>query len=460
MSKSQRSNPFDYKLPMLKSWDGNPQAFRPYEKKVKLICKSFMKRTRAAYKHAAATIKDRKEIFLTVTTAACDLEEHINGVYEWVMQNLPLRAIKWDDGRTLSQAAKDHIDYVNKGILRMHAEIKNFETYAYNKERRSKYWHDTVRHQDIMLKQAQRHRAHIKTLFLDARKNYPYIRDKYRNRLMRLALAEVAKGNRSGRVGERDMTMTDLLKIGIPAVDIVGPWWPRTADIKSPMDYVDFTDRHSDIRIPGRLNVSRGVSDSQAPSVDDWLAVIDLDSGDRELREVCFQYYLRHKAAPSVKWARERSNQLEQERAKKEIEEQIPSVRLWLEYVESWLDDKKIVIPILPGSEWKVLGPKDAENLCETAKRDGLCVLDVISHFVGDAHDEGVSRKERIWRNSDAVLKRCDEEGVCSLVLCTDPKRRTIVGLDKDGVCTSAHHCTGVRNEVDKDAWEYFRKRG
>jgi hypothetical protein len=284
--------------------------------------------------------------------------------------------------------------------------------------------------------------------------------------MMKLAIAEVASGKKPGRLTEEVLTMTDLLKIGVPAVDIVGPWWPRTPDIKSPMDYIDFTDKHSDIRILTDPNTTRGVTDRESPSHDDWLHIIGLDGGDRELREACFQYYLRHKAAPSVKWAQERSNQLDEERAKKEIEGQIPSVKLWLEYSEAWRDTFKIKIPTLPGPEWKVLGPKDAKKLCETATRDGLCVLDVITSFVeADDYDSDQEEEAAEMRKYDArtspysepMLKHCDEEGVCSLILCTDPKRRTVVGLNAEGVCTSEHHCTGNGNKVDKQAWEYFK---
>ena len=49
-----RSNPFDYTLPLMKSWDGRPAAFKPYHKRVKHIFESLMRRLRAAYKRGVA----------------------------------------------------------------------------------------------------------------------------------------------------------------------------------------------------------------------------------------------------------------------------------------------------------------------------------------------------------------------------------------------------------------------
>jgi hypothetical protein len=482
MSKSRRSNPVDYKLPLMKSWDGYPKAFKPYQKRVKLICESFMRRIKAAYKRRLARIPNhailkhytRKQLDayeLQLSQEACEAEDGTNKLYTTLMEDLTPDRLGWGGGpydvRNRIDVANDYIKHASDAIKRGHVWIKEYEHYAYKDVINNSKYHGEQTDREQQLAWAKHNREYIRKLYLSVRQRFPYVREKYRNRMMKLAIAEVASGNKPGRLTEQVLTMTDLLKIGIPAVDIVGPWWPRTPDIKSPMDYIDFTDRHSDIRILTSPDVVRGVTDRMSPSHDDWLFVIGLDGGDRELRDACFQYYLRHKAAPSVKWAQERSNQLEEERAKKEIEGQIPSVKLWLGYSETWLRTGRILVPILPGPEWKVLGPDDAKKLCETAKRDGLCVLDVITSFVeGDDYDSEQQEEAAEMRKhdprtspySEAMLEHCDDEGVCSLIFCTDPKRRTVVGLDANGICTSEHHCTGVQNEVDTDAWKYFRK--
>jgi hypothetical protein len=483
MSKSRRSNPVDYKLPLMKSWDGNPKAFKPYQKRVKLICESFMRRIKAAYKRRLARIPNHASLKhytkkqldayeLQLAQEACEAEDGVNKLYTMLMEYLTPDRLGWGGGpydvRNRIDVANDYIKHANDTIKRGHVGIKEYEHYAYKDVINSSKYHDERTDREQQLAWAKQNREYIRKLYLSVRQRFPYVREKYRNRMMKLAIAEVASGNKHGRLTEQVLTMTDLLKIGVPAVDIVGPWWPRTPDIKSPMDYIDFTDRHSDIRILTRPDVTRGVTDRESPSHDDWLHIIGLDGGDRELKEACFQYYLRHKAAPSVKWAQERSNQLEEERSKKEVEGQIPDVTKWLKYSKIWRDKGKVVIPIMPGPEWKVLGPQDARKLCETAKRDGLCVVDVITEFIHpdtyDTEDEDTARQlredePRDGSLSDGLRDYCHHEGVVTLVLCTDPKRRTVVGLDDNGECTSEHHCTGVQNEVDKQAWEYFREK-
>lgn len=478
-----QNNPFDYKLPLMKSWDGYPKAFKPYQKRAKLICASMMRRLKAAYKRRLSRIKSDDNLIkhypkkqldayeLQLAQEACEAEDGVNKLYTMLMEYLTPDRLGWGAGpydvRNRIDVANDYIRQANDTIRRGNVGLKEYEHYAYKDIINKSAYKSEDTDRELQLAWAKHNREFIRKLFLITRQKFPYIRPQYKNRLMRLAIAEVASGNKPGRLTEEILTMTDLLKIGIPAVDIVGPWWPRTPDIKSPMDYIDFTDRHSDIRIIGRPDVTRGVTDRESPSVDDWLHVVNLDGGDRELREACFQYYLRHKAAPSVKWAQERSNQLDEERAKKEIEGQIPSVKLWLRYSETWLRTGRILVPILPGPEWKVLGPNDAKKLCETAKRDGLCVLDVITSFVeGDDYDSEQQEEAAAMRKhdprtspySEALLEHCDDEGVCSLILCTDPKRRTVVGLNANGICTSEHHCTGVQNKFDAGAYEYFKK--
>ncbi len=479
MSASRRSNPVDYKLPLMKSWDGRPAAFKPYQKRVKLICESFMRRLKAAYKrgvtHADTAFYvggTAKQYWLSaIAQEAVELEEGINKLYTMVMEYLTSDRLGWGspyETRNAVDVANSYIRHANDVLMRGHKSVRGFEAAALSKLRGSQSYYEKPTHREHVLRVTKREREFTRKMYLILRQQYPYIREKNRKRLMRVAMHQIEAGNKPGYFRERAVTMTDLMKAGIPAVDIVGPWWPKTPDIKSPADYIDYMDRHSDIRLLNDPSTTRALGDFESPAVDDWLHIVGLDGGDRELREACMQYYLRNKAAPSVKWAQERSNQLDAERAKKEIEGSIPEVTKWLKYSKVWRDKGKVIIPILPGPEWKVLEPQDARKLCETAKRDGLCVVDVIEGFIDpDPYDHDDEETAQRIKNDDPrdgalssdLLNYCNDEGVCTLILCTDPKRRTVVGLDKDGNCTSEHHATGVQNKVDKAAWEYFRAK-
>jgi hypothetical protein len=61
-------------------------------------------------------------------------------------------------------------------------------------------------------------------------------------------------------------------------------------------------------------------------------------------------------------------------------------------------------------------------------------------------------------RTSKSIYKQSKSENFVTLIFSTDPKRRTVVGLNELGICTSEHHCTGIQNKVDKLAFEYFKK--
>lgn len=208
------------------------------------------------------------------------------------------------------------------------------------------------------------------------------------------------------------------------------------------MGFINWCDTHyGDITVDVEHVVR--YKDFASPDPASWLSVARLDSGDRSLRDAIVHYYQRHKAAPSVEWARRRSNELETERKQQKLTQQIKPVTAWLTASEMALKQKLFAAPRL--TEWRVVTPADATELCTRAQRDGLCVVDAISRLATGSDD------------MDTWVDRCTSEGVCTLLFSTDPTCRTIVGLDADGVCTSEHHCTGRDNEVDEEAWKRFK---
>lgn len=455
MSASRRSNPFSYKLRTYKTGDNIAALMAENRRRCKHIYSSFMRRLKAAYRHVM-TLPDTPWRN-TVTGVIADYVESLNSGYNACLREL-VPPSEWRMSLALvpqNEVANYNIGRAQNQIHRSNDEVSSQEKTAYtmlgsqrllhNKQTLRRIYPQIASRSDLS-NTTKEHNERLKKRLTLLKKYYPYVRPAYMKRLIALARTE-----------NFNVHLIDLVKAGIPAADVVGPWWTRTTHIKSPMDWVTLDGKH----------MPRHYPDYMSPTPSEWLDNIGLDGRDPALFASVENYYTRHKAAPSVKWAQERSNQLEAERAKKEIEGQLASVRLWLEYSEAWLETGKILIPILPGPEWKVLGPKDARKLCETAKRDGLCVVDVITSFVeGDPHDADQQEEAEQMRKHEArtspysehMLKHCDEEGVCSLVLCTDPTRRTVVGLDANGICTSEHHCTGIQNKVDREAWEYFRK--
>jgi hypothetical protein len=156
---------------------------------------------------------------------------------------------------------------------------------------------------------------------------------------------------------------------------------------------------------------------------------------------------------------------LEETRKEAEIKDQLPDVESWLRVSRDWRKDPQMVaIPDMPDPTFRIVEPRDAKLLCERAKKDGLCVIDVIQNdlmdedpYDGETPEECVDEEELEEYHDDPLFVRSKAQGVCTLIISTDPQRRTVVGLNEKGICTSEHHCTGKNNQVDKLAWEYFR---
>lgn len=190
-----------------------------------------------------------------------------------------------------------------------------------------------------------------------------------------------------------------------------------------------------------------------------------MDGSDGLLVEGVEHYWRQNKQVPSEHWVRRRSNELTEERTNAEIKDQIPDVEAWLGASQGWRRAKPpmVKIPPMPDPTFHVVAPSEAADLCRRAKRDGLCVIDVIQNQLmeedpyGERPEDALDEDELELYKEDPVFARSKAEGVCTLIVSTDPQRRTVVGLNEEGKCTSEHHCTGKNNAVDKIAWEYFK---
>lgn len=272
---------------------------------------------------------------------------------------------------------------------------------------------------------------------------YPFVSKKNMHRLGN-AIKSVVIGKPAIDTRDGYVLARDLLTFGIPAAEIAGPWYDKKK-FKSPLEWV----KHS------TTMESKSFGYFASMSMRDWIRDNGLDDDDRHLRDSTQHYYEHEGHAPSVAWAQRRSRELEEERENKDIEAQLPKVEEWLTESAYWrrsADFAEVQIPTMPDPTFRVLRQSDGELLCRMARRDGLCVVDAITDIV----DNGAYADEE--RTSKSWYKKSKEEGFVTLVISTDPKRRTVVGLNDAGICTSEHHCTGIQNKVDKIAFEYFRK--
>ena len=469
MSRSRKSNPISYRLAGIKpkgdsQYSETCRELSNHRKQVTYIFRSFMKRLKAAYAYKVKEISSSKamredtikhELALWALWLN-NVTEEINEQFNAIMD--ALTPTKWKpksitDVRNFCDIADLEVNAANKGIGSALQAIKALEAKAFRTHREQAKDPSGFTEHEHQVYQARIWNKNLKSLLLELKKNYPYIREKYRVRLAKIIFVFIEEERKNWAINRApksifshgNYTMPDLLKIGIPASDIVGPWWFRTKDIKSPMDYINHIDcRHPSIETPDGGAMS--LRNFESPDEKRWLSFYGLDFQDPTLIASIRNYYHHHKAAPSVEWARRRSNELEAERKQQAMAKQIKPVTEWLKASERALKACKIGIPPTH-REWRVVKPDDAKELCERAQRDGLCVVDVLSRMATDSDDE------------DDWLDRCEREGVCSLLFSTDPDCRTIVGLNTDGKCTSEHHCTGRDNEVDEEAWEYFREK-
>jgi hypothetical protein len=324
--------------------------------------------------------------------------------------------------------------------------IKNYEAECFQRVRGAKHIKHLSRDRGSTLPNWT---STVQAILTRVRTAYPFVSKKNLHRLGNairyLVIGKDAIDTRSGYILARD-----LLTFGIPAAEIAGPWYDKKK-FKSPAEWVKHSTKME----------SKSFGFFSSMTIRDWIRENGLDDDDRHLRDSVQHYYDREGHAPSVEWARRRSNELEEERAQKEMADQLPRVEEWLEASAYWrrsADYATIDIPKMPDSTFHVLKPGDGEALCRAAKRDGLCVVDTITDLVDDAE----SRGRGLYEDEDEAFtkklyKLSEESDVVTLIMSSDPKRRTVVGLNSEGICSSEHHCTGIQNKVDLEAYKYFR---
>jgi hypothetical protein len=459
----RKSNPISYKLRAVVDRHAVDLHLKALRKQVVYIFRSFMKRMRAAYAFrvkqlnaSTALREDTKQHELRMWASACsDQEEEINTLFNQITD--ALTPTKWKatyrgtfDVRNFDTIANANIDDCNKGIRTGEDWVKRIEERGHKAMRNLAKDKSGFTEREHEIYQTRIYRKNLTALMLELKENYPYIREKYRTRLAKLIFAFIQDERKHGGINRGpksvfhapNYTMTHLVKIGIPAADVVGPWWPRVDDIKSPMGFIDWVDTTcGEVKIDGEIV---RYYEWKSPDEKSWLTSIGLDWQDARILTSVRHYYRQHGAVPSATWARRRSNELEEERKQQEMIRQVKPVTEFLKASARALKACTIGVPPLQ-KEWRIVKPEDAKELCERAQRDGLCVVDAVSRLVTDSDDE------EDW------LDRCNREGVCTLLFSIDPNCRTIVGLDGEGKCTSEHHCTGRDNEVDEEAWERFK---
>lgn len=404
---------------------------------IRRIFASLRKRVQAAYAaHRAHIIRE------------CSMDV----IQRRVPRNVDYELKSWDDRTAM---ARDRLAQKEEAALRHHVAsrsqehasmvplkvrdgikiVREYEADAFQSARAQKHLASLRKRGAAETKPTEEWQAFLTRV----RRAFPYAAKEYPERLL---AAVTEYGRRLRKVGRSplevalhiegaDFNSLYLQAAGIPASTIAGPW---VTPGRRPQEWLSSTGE-------GHRYMSATVTD--------WLHDIGLDGDDRELSRRIMNYAIENKRVPSKQTAREINNQIEHERQQKEIEENIDAVRSWLNCSAHWRRGNDVSIPPLLDA-WRVVTPRDAEDLCRRAQKDGLCVVDVLSHIMNDA-DEGDEAE-------DPVFEKSKKEGVCTLLFSIDPKRKTIVGLDEDGVCTSHHHCTGRDNKLDPEAWEYFKR--
>lgn len=450
-----KSNPVPYRIqPVATLRDISRRIMQ-----VRQIFSSYRKRARAAYTFKREQIKNNlkqydgvkdydaakaKELKSWDDEAHCREQMFANSESKIMahMQKLMLME-DWTE--------KERVDSFNATVDRYNTEIRwprvdmvsgleSFEKLAYH-EVRQKAKHkksDGVVGSMTTRTSSARVKGEILT---SVKARYPWVTAKNKPRLLRVVAGYFQVTHRFPR--PEDIYPYMLTAAGIPAAEVAGPWWTRSEKVKSPMDWIRVQSE------PGNALFSR------SPGPSNYIANLGVDAHDHKLVDSVAQYYKHNKQVPSATWVRQRANELEAERKEVEIAGQIVDVESWLRASSGWRKNKDIEAPKLPEG-WHYVMPSQAEKLCRMAQRDGLCVIDVITGLVGD--DMGDMTEEEFEDASDPVLVKSIAEKVCSLVIHQDPKIRTVVGLNEDGVCSDHHHCTGKNNEFDKDAWELFKR--
>jgi len=456
MSKSRRSNPVSYQVDAITLERQIPSRI----KQLLAIFSSVRKQARAAYVFWRKNIESGG-LYKTLDTQAkvertlkalddeaAKMERDFQKAEVYCLQHADPKQWVFQPEGPMTMGWNDHISLVRPIINNVVSILQGFQNRAYGNHRYESRGKKTIRIGQGVITPF---RPTMKfDVFKELKQRYPYISAKNKIRLIKLYNAWFEVSGRFPRAG--DIRPPQLIDAGIPAAEVVGPWFTRTKTVKGPMDWI-------------REKTVWNQANTRSPGVLQWLLAIGLDSNDHRLADSMHQYYHHHGRVPSAQWARQRNNELEEERKQAEIKDQIPDVESWLKYSREWRKEPELVdIPDMPDPTFHIVEPWEAADLCLRARRDGLCVIDVIVNELmnedpyGESPEDVLDADKLADYQADPVFERSKAMGVCTLIISTDPKRRTVVGLNEKGICTSEHHCTGKNNEVDLVAWEYFRK--
>ena len=355
--------------------------------------------------------------------------------------------VAWEQARTLAGMAgtmleKDRLYNAQKIINDSKAFIRNYEAACFQRVRGARCIKATTTGKKTIFGDAWTPK--VRSIINRARSAYPWITTKNLSRLTKAVRPFVIGKDPDIMSGYLPTEM--LLSYGIPAVEIAGPWYDKKT-FKSPMEWVKYKVQ----------TVSGKHPHFSSPTIREWITANGLDENDRQLRDSIQNYFDGHKSAPSVAWAQRRQSELEQERQEKDIEENAEVVQEWLYASKEWRLRDDVYVPPMPDSSYRIASPMDAHEICRRAAKDGLCVVDRLKDMVETAQGKRGYREGDDENNDEILFNVANDEGVVMLVLLHDKQYRTVVGLNVEGICTSEHHCTGKNNELDKNAWEYFR---
>jgi hypothetical protein len=392
------------------------------------IFDSMRRRARAAFTYRWESIKNKD------TIVADKIKKHAEAVEKTLGDSWGY--CKWVMASDKGDYAKHELVQIG-GINAANKILKLYEEECF-KAVRDMAWHKKAVQVGKKSVLGEAWTPNVRAILLRVRSAYPWVTSKNLHRLAK-AIQPMVIGK--PKIDTRDgyVVAADLLAFGIPAAEIAGPWYDKKK-FKSPVEWV-------------RNKEGIAFSYLSSETMRGWMNTNGLDENDRQLRDSIKNYFDQHRAAPSVAWARRRQNELEEERTQKDLEAQLTPVEEWLESSYYWRHSEDVTVPPMPDPTFHVLCQGDAELLCRMAKRDGLCVVDAIIDMVNDiswAKDEDTFTAK--------LFLKAKREGFVTLIISTDPKRRTVVGLNEHGFCTSEHHCTGIQNKVDVVAYEYFKK--
>jgi hypothetical protein len=256
-------------------------------------------------------------------------------------------------------------------------------------------------------------------------RGFPFVSwGKYKKRLIRTLLDFRATHPQEWKqLWPRQMFLV-LPALGIPAREIVGPYTYRR-----PADYV---------------KDAQGVR-SSTPNVSDLITEANqrgghhLDPYDEDLGRAIHAYVTTHgNQTPSIQTVLNINRQIERERLTKGKTEAFEVMEAWWDaavQADLWPMVQKIQASLPEG--WAIFDGSTTmkEELWYRVRTWNLCTIEQMKYWV--------KQDPKQW-------------GCYYLILATDRKRGTVVGLTSGVVCRHAHWCTGVNNKIDAEAYDLF----